>query len=266
MTKSFRNWLVSEGKDLFGFEDRKAAPPKVDDDGPIVPVSADIIMEYMHSMTINGQECFSDYHDQVQWGRNPGAIQMVISPLGSFKSIIRKLHTDLKGENVWICKEIIPYRDILRASRRLDETIAEDVFRKIEKHWEGELTVPSREYDGLERLTVRVAEASRRKDILPEIFVYRGVRMVEKDRHYIIHFELSGQGVEAPGSSRVEQFSIEMCHDRESGMIRSFGHDVQSPTKGHRWYPQPSEWDEMFSPSQEPDEIVSAICAALSTY
>ena len=115
-------------------------------------------------------------------------------------------------------------------------------------------------------MTLKVAEAARRKGTIPEIFVFRGVRMVDKGRHYNIHFELSGQGVEAPGSSRVEQFSIEMAYDKNSGMIRSFGHDIQSPTRGHLWYPQPSEWDEKFSPYQDDGEIVSAICAALSTY
>jgi hypothetical protein len=267
MHRTFKNWLVSEGKDIFGFENTRAiAPSKKADEGPVVPISADIIMEYMMCMVIDGQESFSNYHDHVQWGRYPGAVQMVISPLGSFKSIIRKLSTDLLGESVWVCKEIIPYKNMLHASERLDENIAEDVFEKIEEHWKGELETPSREYKGLERLTLRVAEASRRKGIMPEIFVFRGVRMVEKDRHYNIHFELSGQGVEAPGSARVEQFSIEMAYDKESGMVRSFGHDIQSSIKGHQWYPQPSEWDEKFCPSQKDAEIVSAICAALSTY
>jgi hypothetical protein len=266
MTKSFKNWLVSEGKDLFGFEAIKAPPKKIEDEGPVMPVSADIIMEFLLAQTINGQEGFSSYHDQIQWGRNPGAVRMVISPLGSFKSIIRKLQTDLKGESVWVCKEVIPYKEILRASLKLDEAIAEDVLKKIEKHWEGDIEAPSGDYEGLENLTVRVAEASRRKEILPEAMVYRGVRMIEKNKHYNIHFEMAGHGVEAPGSARVEQFSIEMAYDKNSGMIRSFGHDVQSPTKGHLWYPQPSEWDENFSPSQDPSEIVSAICAAFSTY
>ena len=266
MIGSFRKWLVSEGKDIFGFEGTRETPRVVEDDLPVVPISADVILEFMHTRTIDGLECHSDSHDHVQWGRYPGAVQMVITPLGSFKSIIRKLHRDLLGEEVWVCKKIIPFKDILRASVRLDESIAEDVFGRIEECWKEDVTAPSRDYAGLERLSVQVAEAARRKGNIPEIFVYRGVRRVEKDKHYNIHFELAGQGVEAPGSSRVEQFSIEMAYDRESGMIRSFGHDIQSPTKGHVWRTQPSEWDERFSPSQDEQEIVDAICAALRTY
>lgn len=266
MKRTFRNWLVSEGKDIFGFEGGKREVPEPVDESPIVPVGADHILEFMHTRTINGQECFSNYHDHVQWGRHPGAVQMVISPLGSFKSIIRKLQTDLLGEAVWICKEIVPYKDMLKASPKLDESVAENIFERIEEHWKGELEAPSGEYDGLERLAVRLAESARRPDNLPELLVYRGVRRVKKDEHYDIHFEMRGHGVEAPGSARVEQFSIELAYDRQRGMIKCFGHDIQSPTKGHKWYPQPSEWDEMFSPSQDEKEIVSCVCSAFRTY
>lgn len=258
--------MISEGKDLFGFENLQEPVKKKEDDLPIVPISADVILEFMYARSLGDQECFSSSHDQVQWGRHPGAVQMVISPLGSFKSIIRKLQTDLVGENVWVCKQILPFKEILHASFQLDESVAEEVFGKIEECWKEEIEAPSNNYEGLERLTVKVAERARRKGIIPEIFVYRGVRMIEKNRHYNIHFELSGQGVEAPGRSRVEQFSIDMAYDNDSGMIRSFGYNIQSPTRGHVWYPQPSEWDEKFSPSQDEDQIVSAICAALSTY
>ena len=267
MTKSFRKWLVSEGKDLFGFEDaRPVAKKRMDDDLPVTPISADIILEYMQTRSLGDQECFSDSHDEVQWGRHPGAVRMVISPLGSFKTIIRKLQNDLLGEDVWVCKQILPFKEILNASERLDERVAEQIFERIEECWRDDIEAPSHDYNGLERLAVKVAESARRKGTIPEIFVYRGVRMIEKDRHYNIHFEVAGQGVEAPGSSRVEQFSIEMAYDRESGMIRSFGNNIQSPTRGHVWYPQPSEWDEKFSPSQDEDQIVAAICAAFSTY
>jgi hypothetical protein len=61
-------------------------------------------------------------------------------------------------------------------------------------------------------------------------------------------------------------FEINMSYNPKTGLVRSFGHDVQSPMKGHVWYPQPSEWDEYFSPAQDVSEIVDSICGALSTY
>lgn len=261
---TFRQWL--EGRDIFGFEGNRDEKPIEVREDPIVAINSEVIIETMLGTNIEGRKAFSDYPDQIQWGREPGAMQMVISPLGSFKSIVRKLQTNLKGENVWVCKKIIPYKDIMHSNVRFDEAFAMDLFDQIEKISQGEMEVPVREYEGLESLTLKIANRCVRKDIIPEIFVFRGVRAIKKNENYLIFFEPRGQGVEAPGSARVEQFMIDMSYDYKTGMVRSFGHDVQSPTKGHVWYPQPSEWDEYFSPSQSQTEISEAIAAALSTY
>ena len=82
-----------------------------------------------------------------------------------------------------------------------------------------------------------------KRGILPEIMIPIGIKTIKENQRYIMHFELRGHGVEAPGSARVEAFMVEMSYDPKTGMIRSFGHDVQSPTRGHTWIPQPSEWD-----------------------
>lgn len=265
MVKTFMEWLA-EGRDIFGFEGEGERPHEDrPDDGPITPVNGDIILESMLGRKVNGMEAFSDFHDHIQWGREPGAVQMVISPLGSFKSIIRRLQTNLLGERVWVCREIIPYRNMAKASVKFDENMADDIFKKIERCSEGDLAAPSSEYEGLELLTLEVAARSRTKDILPKIMVFRGVRKVAEN-HYNIHFECRGHGVEAPGGMRLEQFSIDMVYDRKTGMVRSYGYGIQSPTRQHLWQPQPSEWDEIFSPSQNKGEIVSAICSAFSTY
>jgi hypothetical protein len=265
--KTFKKWLVlKEGRDIFGFEKERPVTKKVVDERPIVPIDPDVLMDTMLETNLDGRKAFSDFHDQVQWGREPGAIQMVISPLGSFKSIVRKLHTNLKGESVWVCKKIIPYADILHANKKIDESLAADIFEQIEKVSKGDLEAPLNNYCKLDSLTIKVANYCRRKDIIPELFIFKGIRQVKKNENYLIYFEPRGQGVEAPGSARVEQFIINMSYNPETGMIKSFGHDVQSPIKGHVWYAQPSEWEEYFSPSQSPNEITEAIGAALSTY
>ena len=265
--KTFKKWLIlNEGKDIFGFEKERAAPKKVVDESPIIPINPDDLIDTMLETNLDGRKAFSDFPAQVQWGREPGAIQMVISPLGSFKSIVRKLHTNLKGESVWICKKIIPYTDIMHANKKFDESLASDLFEQIEKVSKGDLEAPLNNYIKLDSLTIKIANYCRRKDIIPEIFMFRGIKQIKKNENYLIHFEPRGQGVEAPGSARVEQFIIDMSYNLETGIIKSFGHDVQSSIKGHQWYPQPSEWEEYFSPSQSPNEITEAIGAALSTY
>jgi hypothetical protein len=261
---TFRQWL--ESGDIFGFEGKRDEKPREVNEDPIVPMNAEVIIETMLDTDIEGRKAFSDYPDQIQWGREPGAMQMVISPLGSFKSIVRKLQTNLKGESVWVCKKIIPYKDIMHSNVRFDEAFAMDLFEQIEEISKGEMEAPVFDYNGLESLTLKVANRCVRNDVMPEIFVFRGVRSIKKNENYVIFFEPRGHGVEAPGSARVEQFMIDMSYDAKTGMVRSFGHDVQSPTRGHVWYPQPSEWDECFSPTQDKNEIVNAISSAFRTY
>lgn len=264
---TFRKWLVKEGKDIFGFEKNKKPIKKAEQyDGPLNPIAADTIMESMMKKNIGGQAAFSDFHDQVQWGKTPGAVRMVITPLGSYKSIIRKLQINLEGTEEWVCKKVIPYKNMLYTDYSFDEHLAEDMFEKIESIYKEEINAPSRDYTGLEQLTIKTASYCSRNDIMPKIFVYRGIKQKKKNENYLIVFECRGHGLEAPGSMRLEQFVIDMSYDASTGMIRSFGYGIQSPTRQHLWIPQPSEWDEKFSSSQNEQEIKEAIGAAISTY
>lgn len=263
--QNFKDWLLSE--DIFGFEKRNAkkiTKNKIED--YIVRIDPDIIFEVMMKRQIGGYEPFSEFHDQIQWGRESGAVQMVVSPLGSFKNITRKLQVDLQGNKVWVCKKIMPYKEILHSDRQFDEELAEDILEDLDKIYKQDIEAPSKEYKNLERLVIKISNVLRRKDIIPKILIYRGTKQIKKNENYLIYFECRGHGVESPGSARLEQFIVDMSYNPLTGMIRSFGHNVESPTKGHLWYPSPSEWDEYFSSSQKEEEIADCISKALSTY
>lgn len=262
--KGFKNWLIKE--DIYGFEKEKKVKEKITIENPIVPINTEILTQEMMKVEINNNQPFSEFLDEVQWGRDVGAIKTTISPLGSFKSIIRKLSTDLEGNKVWICKKILPYNDILNATREFDESLAIRVIEEVESVGKEETELPQRNYDGLEKLTRKVSNLCKRADILPEVLIYRGIKEIKKNENYLIYFECKGHGVEAPGSSRLEQFIIDMSYDRKKGLIRSFGHEVLSKIRQHLWLPQPSEWDEYFMPKQSEAEITNCIGAALSTY
>ena len=139
-------------------------------------------------------------------------------------------------------------------------------FIQIQKTNEKHVESAIGDYKNLENLIVQLVRKCQEPSILPKLFIFRGVRELKHNENYIIHFECRGQGVETPGSGRLEMFSIDMSYNPKTGLIRSIGHDVQSPKKGHRWAPQPSEWDEYFSPAQDNSEIIKCICGALSTY
>lgn len=82
----------------------------------------------------------------------------------------------------------------------------------------------------------------------------------------MIFMTLRGAGVEAPTASRVEQFNINLQFDEQKGLIRCWGYDIASPTKQHKWLPQPSEWDEYFAPTQSLQEIENVIINSLLVY
>lgn len=266
--EGFKFWLLSEN-DIFGFERGKLSkndrPARVMD-APVVPINTEVVVNALMKMEVSNQEPFSEFLDEIQWGRDVGAVKMVISPLGSFKSIVRKLSTDLEGNKVWVCKKILPYNDLLHVTQAFDENIALEVIKHIESVANQETESPRRDYNELEKLTKRVTSLCRRSDVLPEAFIFKGVKQIKKNENYLIYFECAGHGVETPNSGRLEQFIIDMSYNRKTGMIRSFGHDVQSRVRQHVWIPQPSEWDEYFSPVQPEEEIANCIGAALSTY
>jgi len=265
---SFKRWFLREGKDIFGFERLRleADPPETVEDKPIKPINSDLVMEFMMRSKIGGVEPVLEFSNQIKWGDDPGSMMMVISPLGSYKSIVRRLQLDLEGREVWTCQRIFLYKDLANASEQFDDKLANYIFEHIEKIHGDEIKAPSHDYDGLKRLILKTARTCSRKDVLPDLLLYRGIKEVEENRRYIIFFECRGQGVETPGSSRLEQFAITMSYNPSTGMIRSFGNDIQSPTKGHKWYPQPSEWDEYFSSGKKDSDIVDCVAAAFSSY
>lgn len=267
MEISFKKWMLREAKDIFGFEKFNVQEPKqIQDENPITAISIELMMNELLRIELNEQKPFSKFINQIQWGNHNGATQMVISPLGSFKSIIRRMQTDLEGNQVWICKNILPYKDVLNANMKIDENLAYLLFQRIEEANEKQLESAIGNYSNLENLVVKLTRECQKPNILPKIFIFTGVKEVKHNEHYIIHFECRGQGVETPGSGRLEMFAIEMNYNPKTGLIRCYGHDVQSSMKGHVWYPQPSEWDEYFSPAQDSSEIVGSICGALRTY
>lgn len=259
--KTFNEWLSQ--RDIFGFdkERQQKSPKNRESEHPIMPLKTEAVIKDLLRHNINNKAPTWDWEDTITWG-NPilgEAIQLDISPLGSLKIIIRKAGKNLMGEHVWLCKKIIPLPD---ESRGNEETIGESVIEdliKFDLHTES----PADAYD-LGKLAFSMANELKVHRPCRQMYFEKLIR--KSDNYFIITHNLSGQGVQAPDSMRVEQFQIELFFDKEVGLIRCFGHDVSSPTRQHEWRLQPSEWDEYFAPSQNKKEIIKAVLEALSTY
>jgi hypothetical protein len=268
MKKTFNSWLLQEKKDIFGFN----SFDDVKKDGlsnkvpPLHRIKLEEVIDELLSNNIGSKIPHSKFNNSIQWGIGPGSIYMEVSPLGSFKGIIRRLSSDAAGSPIWICKKVIPFYDYLEADIKFDKELAHDLMEQIKDTNETTLESPSRDYDDLENLTLTIAETCQLPGTIPLIFIYKGIRRVVENKHYIIYFELKGQGVEAPGSSRVEQHHINVSYDKIKGSIKIFNNDIQSPTRVREWIPQPSEFEEYFFPNQPKNEIAECVAGALSTY
>ena len=266
--RTFKEWLEKR-EDIFGFDKKqeKESGYVKNSEDPIIHIDVEHVLDEISSYKINGQKGKVSFINQVQWGDEIGALKLLLSPAGSGKAIISGKQSDLENKDCWICKRIIPYSDLEDASFQDEENLSEILFKKI---YDIKLIeIPKSNYLNLEKLTIKLSRKCCKVGILPKIFIFTGIREVVKDKNYIIKFECAGQGAEAPGEgggNRLEMFAIEMSYDENTGLIRSMGYEVTSPMKGHKWEPQPSDWDEYFSPMQSSDEICAAITNALSIF
>ena len=259
--KTFNEWMLF--RDIFGFERSKNLQNKKrESDDPITRLKTDIIVDELMRHTIRHKRPHRDFEETITWGEvcHGEAIRLDISPLGSLKIIIRKSMNDFEGNNTWICKEIRPLPN--EENNQNEYKIVGKVLDDIKKI-DGVIDSPATEYD-LEKLSLDLAEEIKRSKPCRQM-VFHKIKKLSNE-HYLICMEMTGSGMEAPSQMRVEQFQINMFFDKSRGIIRSYASDIASPTRSHKWMPQPSEWDEHFAPTQDRDEIVSAIVNALSTY
>jgi hypothetical protein len=257
----FNNWV--QGKDIFGF-DKDRNRPQQDrtelDELPIDDVSSSVVMEYLGKMILPTREPLLEFDTQVRWGEGPGAIRVNLSPLGSFKAIIRKNINDLEGNPIWICKEVLP---LIYRKHESEDNLSIDLFNHVQTIDEMPLDSPAGHFDNLEAFVGRLAD--RVKKLAPPIFVFEGVKKMT-DNHYLIYMSCRGGGTGAPDNQRLNEFVINISFDPKRGILKNFGYNVQSSMRGYTWEIQPSEWEEYYTPTQKPDEIINATIAALSTY
>jgi hypothetical protein len=274
MTKefNFKEWIAKTPEDLYGFPsllpEKKDKTPLYELE-PLEPIKISaVISELVNLGKIGTREPNSLFETKVAFGTNDvGRLIVEVSPFGSLKIIVRRMIKDLKGENVAVCKKIVPlvndYNHISEKDSSEEYKIAYDINRYLTRIDKESLEKPSNQYEGLRGLTIKMAQEMRARH--PSEMIYNGV-IQNNENYYTIYFSYTGEGVEAPDRQRVEQFNVNISYESDIGLIRCWGNEISSPVKGRKWMLKPSEWDEYFTPSQKDDEIVYAIKEAFSTY
>jgi hypothetical protein len=272
--QNFHEWLLLreewEFKDIFGFESQYPQFEKKEDDGkPIKRLDSGQVLDELNRLSLGTKKAVHCWHDMVEWGDgNNGDIKVVISPIGSYKVTIRKRQMDLEGNTIWVCKKVMPLNEqsfpdqpVVKPNKS-ESKIANEIYDNLLKIDKEFINASKHEFD-LEDLVVEVAQKVR--IYAPQVFLFDGCRKID-DNNYIIHMNVRGHGVERRYARRVEQFDINMSFSPKKGTIRAWGCDISSPTKGHKWQLNPSEWDETFASCQSKEEISECIINCFMSY
>lgn len=216
--------------------------------------------ELKYLLNSDNKKTLKVWEEELSWLENGNVVEVNINPFGSLRITTRKIIKDLQGVDTKICKHVL---DIDDYQINREENTARYIYKKILKFREKNIDYPSKDYN-LKKLAHELFNKVRLK--YPEYIMFPvGMKEVSKD-YYKIIFEFKGQGQGVPGSSIAMQFDIDLFFDKEKGLIRCWGYDIDSPVKKRQFNPQPSEWNEYFSPHEKISKIVGMITTTFMTY
>ena len=265
MKLQFKSWMEMAD---YGFDSDSTlkptgGPQSIEGDGLFKKIDGSLIIDELTRFPAVGTyEAIQKFHDLVEWGEGPGALQIKITPLGSMKVVVRRLTKDLIGEDAWICKKVYPLKDNIHLEKEIQ--IAHKVYENINEISQTMVDSANNICENFDKLAWKIWSVAKRKH--PSYCLFPVSLRQQNENYFKMIFEFKGQGVEKQGSKRVEQFNIDLNWDKNKGLIRCWGYDIDSTMGQHSWKIQPSEWDELFSPNQKQEEIIECIINTFNQY
>ena len=267
MDMKFSKWFLEYAD--YGFEVKKPEKNKEDkntqpDDDDAKPWKSFKIESFFDELKYlvhsDGKKSLKIWEEELSWRENGSIVEVNVNPFGSLRITTRKYIKDLNGNDAKVCKNVI---DIDDYQTNRERGTARFLYEKIKKFGQINNEYPSKEYD-LKRLAHDLFNVVRLK--YPEYIMFPvGMKEMDKD-YYKIIFEFKGGGQGVPGSSIGLQFNIDLTFDKDKGLVRCWGYDIDSPIKKRKFNLQPSEWDEYFSPHEKNTKIVGMIATTFMTY
>lgn len=256
--KKFKQWLIKEGKDIFGFD--KQMPdsfPKKDSDTPVNTFNVEFFSNLLAKENIGVLRPNQIFINEVVWGeRVPGSLAVYFHSLLNLE--LCRLVEDLQGNSTWITKKVL---QIDRSGVGGSEPgVAQEVLTELNNIYKSPMESPKKECD-LEDLVIDVAEKLKRT--ARDIFIFEGITQVDPN-DYIIRFSVRGQGVEAPDHHKVLEHQTRMIFHPDRGFIEGWMYQIESPVgKAPNWDIMPSDISSFFSPLQDSEEIAEALATTL---
>ncbi len=271
---SFKNWILAETKDIFGFErpqdqvhhptppqsdaDKKKFYHPINPDLPIKRLDIEYLTYRLSKLKVNDKRPYLEFVNQIHWGKGLGSIRAKIHP--DLHIEIARLSYDFDGEPTWATKKnFVINRQGYGGN---EEFIAQELLQQLESLDKLPIDSPKKEYD-LEKLTFAIAD--KIKQVGREYFLWEGITKLA-DNKYIISFSVKGQGVEAPGQRRIIENQTLLYFDKDAGKIRLTNKNIETSVGGHAWEIMPSDTDVNFFPTQPRDEIVNLMATTMRWY
>lgn len=197
--------------------------------------------------------------DQISWTDNGHPMEVNINTLGTI--ITKKLIKNITGKEVPLCKDVLSVDEINNGKENL---IADKIYNRIKNIRKNNYDNAVSDYNGLEKLAKLLFKACL--ETYPYYIMFpKGLKKIDHN-YYKVFFEYKGGGAGAPDSSRAEQFNIDLSYNKEEGLIRCWAYEILSAMKRRDFLPQPSEWNEYFSPKEKPEKIIKLIIKFLMSY
>lgn len=264
----FKNWFFKSPEEIYGIVKTTPIKQSIYPEKPIHSLNSIKILDELERLgNLGNKQVKRPFENTIIYGDNVGKIEIVNSPYGSFKFILRKYGSDLKGNPVPFCKKIYPLvNDYFHFKDYNDEESIANYFFNDIKNIDSESLESCKKIENkdFEDFVINLAQVVRNKH--PKILFFDEV--IRRDpNNFIISYNCRGGGYGAPSQRRLLKFIINMQHLPELGLIRSWGNDVLTNfrSKSMAFDQQPSEWDEYFSPINK-DEVIENILKIFSTY
>lgn len=252
----FQKWL-SEVAD-YGFLELEPKKEKIKNKN--ITFKVDEFLDCLSDILISeNKKVIRKWAEEVIWEENGKIIEVNVNPFGSLRITTRKYINDLKGNKIRICKDVFDLEDEHNGKEHL---VAEAVRKRFEKYnSDKDYPVKDKNIKNISKMLFKECLKYH-----PDYIMFpKGIRKIDEN-YYKIYFEFKGQGAGAPNSVRAEQFDIDISFDKEKGLIRCWGYNIDSPMKKRLFMPQPTEWDEYFSPNERDKRIVKLIIKTFMTY
>jgi hypothetical protein len=259
--RSYKDWLINEKDDSFGFDTFKEKPKdEIDTEAPINTVDIEFISEYLGQHVVGSKRPVVKFVNEVVWGDQTGAIKVTISPCLSV--IFFKKINDLEGSPAWITKKVFQINQAGYGG--YEEALASEILEEIQMINDVPLDSTQKGFKDLRRVVDGLAEHIR-TTAKQDVFIFQRVRQFDENTYCIV-LAVRGGGGEEEGQQRVIENQTWISYNDKSGLIRVSNYNVGSQVTKSEWKVKPLDLDMYFVPTQSIKEMSTAIGNFLHWY